>query len=328
MKKFYFILFFFIVALFAPDFVFAGGGPENVALLVNEDSWASLAIANKFIALRQIPYGNVIYFRGLKSHERTSVGAFKEEILLPALEALERRALAGQIDYLIYSSDFPTEIDIQEDVRPPIQDKTLIPYASLTGLTYLYQMVVQKDNRYHRLQSNGYMSPPFLGVADTPWSTMEKALYQKVLKLLTDREWEKAQSILEKLIVSHPKSPSLLYNLACSYARQGKRHEALLFLEKAIETGWCNFIHTLQDQDLEAIRNEKKMHDLVEKMKEIEPLYNVHSMGFRNAYNFNEFGAIVRENQGKRYLLSMMLGVTSGRGNSLEEILDYLSLGA
>lgn len=318
---------FLVFWLLFPFIVQAGGGPENVAVLVNADSWASMAIANEYVSLRRIPPVNVIYFHDLKSHEETSVEEFRQKILLPALEALEKRALAGQIDYLVYSSDFPTMIGIEEDIKAQGHDKTVFPYASITGLSYLYQMVMAKDKRYYSMKSNGYLNPPFLGVADTSWSTLEKALYQKVLILLKDREWEKAQSILEKLLVSHPKSPSLLYNLACTHARQGKKEKAIDFLTKAVETGWCNFVHTLQDQDLELIRNTKEMNELAEQMQKKEPLYNVHSSGFRNAYSFNEFGAIVREGEGKRYLLSMMLGATSGRGNGVKEVMAYLRQG-
>ena len=39
----------------------AGGGAENVVVVVNEDSWASMTVANEFIFLRKIPSINVIY---------------------------------------------------------------------------------------------------------------------------------------------------------------------------------------------------------------------------------------------------------------------------
>ena len=39
----------------------AGGGPENVVVVVNSASWASQTVANEFIHLRRIPSCNVIY---------------------------------------------------------------------------------------------------------------------------------------------------------------------------------------------------------------------------------------------------------------------------
>jgi hypothetical protein len=46
--------------LFATQ-AFAGGGPENVLLLVNANSESSKTVANHYIALRQIPATNVLY---------------------------------------------------------------------------------------------------------------------------------------------------------------------------------------------------------------------------------------------------------------------------
>src|SRR6185436_3166795 len=42
----------------------AGIGPQNVAVVVNSESWASLAIANEYVRLRSIPACNVIYLDG------------------------------------------------------------------------------------------------------------------------------------------------------------------------------------------------------------------------------------------------------------------------
>ena len=44
--------------------------------------------------------------------------------------------------------------------------------------------------------------------------------------------------------------------------------------------------------------------------------------GFRFANYWNHAGEVVPRD-GMRYLLSMMLGYTSGRGNSLKEVLNY-----
>ncbi len=46
---------------FQPGAARAGGGPENVLLVVNEDSPSSKLIANHYISLRQIPDRNVVY---------------------------------------------------------------------------------------------------------------------------------------------------------------------------------------------------------------------------------------------------------------------------
>jgi len=39
----------------------AGGGPENVLLVVNNRSWASKTIANHYQSLRKIPDRNIVH---------------------------------------------------------------------------------------------------------------------------------------------------------------------------------------------------------------------------------------------------------------------------
>ena len=95
---------------------YAGGGPENVALVVNGDSWASLAVANEFIAQRHIPPGNVLYLTGLSHWDHVPIDYFRDHILTPVLTELQNRGLAGQLDYLIYSSDLPTKADAWADL--------------------------------------------------------------------------------------------------------------------------------------------------------------------------------------------------------------------
>src|SRR5471032_552704 len=87
-------------ALFAAAIVFAsnaemkaGGGPENVFLVVNQRSWASLTVANHYIRLRQIPPSNVLYLDWAGSSETSDILSFREQILRPVLAAIQRRQL-------------------------------------------------------------------------------------------------------------------------------------------------------------------------------------------------------------------------------------------
>ena len=127
----------------------AGGGPENVLVVVNEDSDSSKLIANHYIALRNIPDRNVVYLNRIPFKEATDFETFESRILRPVLRAIEDRELAGSIDYIVYSSDFPTSIRIPEIfkqfgdyVKAQGQDfektkKLYNPTASITSLTYL-----------------------------------------------------------------------------------------------------------------------------------------------------------------------------------------------
>jgi hypothetical protein len=117
--------------------VFAGGGPENVLLLVNANSDSSKTIANTYIELRKIPASNVVYIDWTGSLDLGSAANLRDKILLPALKTLEERRLVSQIDYIIYSSDFPWRVDLLAAFPghkfPPPFDAA----ASTTGVTYL-----------------------------------------------------------------------------------------------------------------------------------------------------------------------------------------------
>jgi hypothetical protein len=214
----------------------AGGGPENVLLVVNRKSPASLTIANHYVHLRRIPAGNVLTLPWDPKTEATAVDTFRQQILAPALTAVQKRRLAQQIDYVVYSSDFPTAIDLTSDVekflapggnvdlsalgKPPWQPpKGQKPTGSINGLTYLWQPVMGRHPGYLELTSNRY----------APRGTAGR--------------------------------------------------------------------------------------------KEAE------SLGFRSTLRFGPGGNLT-ESGGRGYMLSMMLGVTAGRGNSVEEVLNYLGRSA
>ena len=89
--------------------------------------------------------------------------------------------------------------------------------------------------------------------------------------------------------------------------------------------GWADGKHTQEDPDLESLRELPTFQTLVKKMeeKEREPLDVQPTTAFRSKYLWDPTGARVSE-RGVRYVLSTMLAVTSGRGNSVREALDYL----
>ncbi|MBX3413432.1 MAG: TIGR03790 family protein [Pirellulales bacterium] len=139
----------------------AGGGPENVFVVVNPHSWASQTIANYFIFLRAIPPSNVMMlpWEG-QLDEPISVDLFRDQILEPILTEIDKRGLAQQIDCIAYSSDFPYEVDTSPDLRNSTVPEHLLPGASLTGLTYLSQLVAAKQPYYLMLDVNRYAVLP------------------------------------------------------------------------------------------------------------------------------------------------------------------------
>jgi hypothetical protein len=208
----------------------AGGGPENVFLIVNSNSDSSKTIANHYIALRKIPGTNVLNLDWKGNLEIGSAKNFRDRILVPALQEIGNRGLGAQIDYLVYSSDFPWRLDLttlipKESFVPPFG-----PVGSLTGITYLGPMIA------------GATPDPGIALPHSNW------------------------------YVPSPNARNLF---------------------------------------------------------QCHALGNVPSRGFRFRYFWNQLGLRTNNaSEGQRYFLSTMLGVTSGRGNTVAEVISYLKRSA
>ncbi|MBC7351401.1 MAG: hypothetical protein H5U08_03500 [Thermogutta sp.] len=165
----------------------AGGGPENVLLVVNSESPVSHAVANFYQSLRQIPDSNVLYLAWDPKEQVTDVDRFRAKILLPIIEHLTRQGALEWIDCVAYSADFPWGIDLRKDIErlaeehpellPPARPggpsdegksaeeqasarwpRVLTPRGSLNGLTYLYAGVLaRRPDYYMSLRVNQYM---------------------------------------------------------------------------------------------------------------------------------------------------------------------------
>ena len=85
--------------------------------MVNPKSAASQTIANHYIQLRQIPAANVVYLPWDPKVETTDIATFRQQILMPVLEAARGRRARDQIDYVVYSSDYPWGIKLDADLK-------------------------------------------------------------------------------------------------------------------------------------------------------------------------------------------------------------------
>ncbi len=231
----------------------AGGGPENVLLVVNSASAESQTIANNYVQLRNIPPKNVVYFDWRGSDAHIDVNTLREKILQPIIKEIDARGLTSQIDYIVYSSSFPWSVDFNSDLPEDARKDQAyqFPVGSLTGLTYLLRPVMSKDALlYARLTANHYMRLR---------ESIDDATYQ----IPTANPADKLQA------GAIPAEPP------------------------------------------------QRLQEPVGKD------FSVGSHGFRSWYGWGPDGELM-ETGGARYVLSTMLGVTYGRGNSLKEILNYL----
>ena len=127
----------------------AGGGPQNVLLVVNGQSQASLEVGNEYQRLRNIPEGNILYLPASNTAAfytttdlRTIItgGSFRTNVLWPALSYLRTHGLTNQVDYILYSADIPTRIDVRTE---PGASNSIIgtAYYSLTAMTAFGDLV-------------------------------------------------------------------------------------------------------------------------------------------------------------------------------------------
>ncbi len=148
-----------LAAYLATDPAIAGMTAVNVAVVINADSWASKAVANEFISLRNIPARNVIYLSDLPDFEYANVDTFRERMLGPVLQTLNERGLADHIDCVAWSADIPSRINVKSDMKDQDFPKIITPTASINGLTYLYARVMAENASYRILPTRSTTSP-------------------------------------------------------------------------------------------------------------------------------------------------------------------------
>ncbi len=299
----------------------AGIGPENVVVVVNGDSPASVTVANEYARLRDIPAYNIIVLHHLSNPESTDVNHFRNEILRPVLEAINDRGITNHIDCVTYSVDIPYSINVDADVKGRQLPQVITRTASINGLTYLSDWVMKGDIDYLRLDINRYarkLLPLANGKELTP---AEQVLYANAVTAYDHKDYSTAIKGLTELLETPRSDPNIAYNLACSLALSGRLEEAVAALRKAVNAGWRNYGQTSSDPDLLPLKNLEGFQQI---LKLIKGAHIEVQLGapFHHVTGWNLVGE--PDPQGAHYLLSTVLGVTTGRGNSLDEVLNSL----
>lgn len=325
-------------ALCAP--ALAGGGAQDVAVVVNQDSWASKAVANHYVRLRNIPANNVIRLTNVPSPDQIGVDAFRDRILSPVLQAIRERGLARHINTIAYSVDFPWGINVRSDFAGQKLPKPLTPVASINGLTYLYSEVLAPGHRgYLRLNANRYVrtvEAPSL----PPLSRDVASLLQEAGPQLRAKRWETAEQKLRSANAIQPRHAVVEYHLAGCLALQGREEEAMEWLAQAVNHGWSRRKALEQAPELAPLRQRADFKKIVSSLPETakcEPSISFDQNVYWSAQRkpmlpprvalppleSSEHAALLRQ-RASRYMLSTVLGVTSGRGNSVAEVLACL----
>ncbi|WP_148073331.1 Ig-like domain-containing protein [Bythopirellula goksoeyrii] len=137
----------------------AGGGPENVFLVVNSSSPASLTVANHYIDLRKIPPSNVCFLKYPPGRASMGGDRFKKVFLEPIIAKIKKRKLTSQIDYIVYSCDFPWRVNFAKVFPTENFSRQQNPYVSLSSATYLSAFVLADRKEMFGSNANFYCSP-------------------------------------------------------------------------------------------------------------------------------------------------------------------------
>jgi tetratricopeptide (TPR) repeat protein len=79
--------------------------------------------------------------------------------------------------------------------------------------------------------------------------------------------YEKGLKVDLKLARLRPEDPLVHYNLACSFSLLRRLNESLGSLEKAIDLGYDDLIHLVNDSDLDSLRDDEVYKVLINKLK-------------------------------------------------------------
>jgi len=94
---------------------------------------------------------------------------------------------------------------------------------------------------------------------------LQKTLFREGYDRLEAKEYEKGRNIYKALLLLTPDDNLSMYNLACAESLLGNLPEAISYLGKAIDLGYSNISHMLNDSDLDNISNH--MSYFVERIK-------------------------------------------------------------
>lgn len=138
----------------------AGGGPENVLLVVNALSEDSRTVANHYIDLRKIPPSNVVFVNSPPTKGVLNAAQYRKRILAPVDKAIEERGLKNQIDYVVFSCDFPWQINFTTEYPLDKFPRGFRPIAGISSAMYLSEFIRADRKEFMGLNSNFYTAPP------------------------------------------------------------------------------------------------------------------------------------------------------------------------
>jgi uncharacterized protein (TIGR03790 family) len=87
----------------------AGGGPQDVVVVINENSLNSQMVGRYYAKARGIQASHLCYVNS-PTNPSISQAAFENRIRQPVLQHIEEQGLSGRIRFIVFSADFPYKI--------------------------------------------------------------------------------------------------------------------------------------------------------------------------------------------------------------------------
>ena len=212
----------------------------------------------------------MLYLSDIPFKERISFDGFETKILRPVLSAIEDRRLAGTIDYIVYSADFPTTVDIpdaqkkffakSESLGFRVDDnfkRRFFPAASINSLTYFAAESIHSPADTLGLENNHYCRIPVERMLRNPFGGATQKEFLRSIESFekepTDPLFESAYSALVRMYKQNPGQTAVLYWLAKFAAKQGDEKAATRWMTRAVGMGWSDRAGTLVDPDFASI---------------------------------------------------------------------------
>ena len=324
-------------------------GSENVVLVVNANSPDSLAIANLYVYLRNIPPSHVIYLDKLTllpsiDAESAHSKYFQSEIIKPVSEAIKARGLEGQIDCIAYSAGFPTRISCQTQLNNYLKHtgqkyniQLHAPWASISSLTYFQHNAFSAKPTFIDLDANWYARPQTRSLFSNPFVGDTAREFAQAHEQLKNQSFAKAVAAFSKLNGEHPNQIVVRYLFAKSLLLNGEQDKAIDQLAICRAKGWCYRSVLTRDKDFSLIGRDTKFQQVLDGMLDL-PLGILPSRSFSSQANWsknswpngnqkqgNQKQGIQRQDdQGQRFMLSTVLAVTDDKQSTLDQALAQL----
>jgi len=122
--------------------VMAGGGPQNLLLVVNDQSQESLWLGQVYRQLRDIPERNVCHIAVDPFAHDLSNASFQTTVVDRVRQHIADHGLSQQIDYILLSKDIPSRVNNNEGATAVLfygfKNAPLIGPCSMPSNTYSY----------------------------------------------------------------------------------------------------------------------------------------------------------------------------------------------